>query len=77
MHLKTLKERRERRDLLQIKICLTDIKKYSFSQRSIDTWNELKEKIIKTKIVQQLKKNLDKYRYGDVTTRMALYTTTR
>ena len=38
-------------------------KKYSFSQRRIDTWNGLKEEMIIAKTVQ-LKELLDIYRYG-------------
>ena len=87
MHLTTLKERRERDDLitiyklmnnleetdridlilrrkgkvrnlrghkkkLQKGICLNDTKKYSFPQRSIDTWNGLKKEVIMTKNLQ-------------------------
>ena len=44
-------------------------KKSSFSQRSINTWNGLKEEvIITTNVLHQLKEKLDKYRYGDETT---------
>ena len=53
---------------MQKGICLNNTKKYSFPQRSIDTWNELKKEIIMAKNVQQPKKNLDKYRYRDRTT---------
>ena len=49
-------------------ICLKDTKNYSFSQRSIDTWNGLKEEVIMAKNVHQLKEKLNKYRYGDRTT---------
>ena len=49
-------------------ICLNDTKKYSFPQRSINTWNGVKEAVIMTKNVHQLKEKLDKYRYGDRTT---------
>ena len=104
MHLATLKERRERGDLitlykfmnnleetdrkdlilrekgeaknlkghqkkLQKGICLNDARKYSFSQRSIDIWNRLKEEVIMAEnVLHQLKKKLDTYRYGDKTT---------
>ena len=105
MHLTTLKERREKGDLITIYklmnnleetdrkdlilrkkgeaknlrghkkmlhkgICLKDTKEYSFTQRSIDTWNGLKEEVIMAKNVHQLKEKLDKYRYGDRTTRV-------
>ena len=49
---------------------MNDTKKYSFPRRSIDTWNGLKEEVIMTKNVHQLKEKLNKYRYGDRTTRM-------
>ena len=62
---------------LQKGICLNDTKKYSFPQRSIDTWNGLKEEVIMAKNVHQRKEKLDKYRYRDRTTRVAqaMYTT--
>ena len=41
-----------------------------FPQRSIDTWNGLKEEVIMAKNVHQLKEKLDKYRYEDRTTRV-------
>ena len=49
-------------------ICLNDTKKYSFPQRSIDTWNGLREEVTMAKNVHQLKEKLDKYRYEDRTT---------
>ena len=49
---------------------MNDTKKYSFPQRSIDTWNGLKEEVIMAKNVHQLKEKLYKYRYGDMTTRV-------
>ena len=55
---------------LQKRICLNNTKKYSFPQRSIDTWNGLKGEVIMAKGVHQLKEKLDKYRYGDRTTRV-------
>ena len=61
---------------LQKGICLNNTKKkYSFPQRSIDTWNGLKEQVIMAKNVHQLKEKLVKYGYGDRTIRV--YTTTR
>ena len=50
---------------MQKGICLKDTKKYSFPQRSIDTWNGLKENVIMAKNVHQLKEKLNNYRYGD------------
>ena len=41
------------------------LKKYSFPQRNIDTWNRLKEEVIMAKNVHQLKEKQDNYRYGD------------
>ena len=55
---------------LQKGICLNDTKKYSFPQRSIDTWNGLNEEVIMGKNVHQLQEKLCKYRYGDRTTRV-------
>ena len=54
---------------LQKRICLNYTKKYSFPQRSIDTWNGQKEVVTMAKNVHQLKEELDKYRYGDRITR--------
>ena len=55
---------------LQKGICLNDTKKYSFPQRSIDTWNGLKKEVVMAKNVHKLKEKLDKYVYGDRTTRV-------
>ena len=59
---------RGHKKILQKGICLKYTKKYSFLQRSIDTWNGLKEEVIMAKNVHQLKEKLDEYRYGDRTT---------
>ena len=40
---------------LQKTVYFNDTKKYSFPQRSIDTWNRLKEEVIMAKNVHQLK----------------------
>ena len=56
--------------ILHKESCLKDTKKYSFPQKSIDTWNGLKEEVIMAKNVHQLKEKLDKYRYRDRTTRV-------
>ena len=48
---------REHKKKLQKGICFNDTKKYSFSQRSIDTWNGQKEEVIMAKNVHQLKEN--------------------
>ena len=62
---------RGHKKILHKGICLKDTKKYSFPQ-SIDAWNGLKEEVIMAKNVHQLKDKLDKYRYGDRTTRVQL-----
>ena len=43
-----------------------------FPQKSIDTWNGLKEEMIMANNLHQLKEKLDKYRYEDRTTRVQL-----
>ncbi len=45
---------------------LRDMKKYSFSQRSVDMWNKLKE-VVEVRNVHQMEEKLDNYRYGDGT----------
>ena len=49
--------------------CLKDVKKYSFPQRCIDTWNNLKEDIVSATSVHSFKEKLDINRYGDGATR--------
>ncbi len=49
---------------------MNNTKKYSFPHRSVDVWKGLKEEVKKAKNVNQLKEKLDKYRYGDGTTRV-------
>ena len=44
---------------LQKGICLKDTKEYSFSQRSKDNWNGLKEEVIMAKNVYQLQEKLN------------------
>ena len=53
--------------------------KCSFPQRSLDTWNVLKEGDNGKKSITTKGKKLDKYRYREMTTcvAQALYTTTR
>ena len=43
----------------------SDIKKYSFSYRTMNTWNDLKEEVIVANNVHMYKEKLDKYGYGD------------
>ncbi len=50
--------------------CLNNTKKYRFPHRSVEVWNGLKEEVIEAKNINQLKEKLDKYRYGDGTTRV-------
>ena len=63
---------RGHKKILHKEIGLKDTKKYSFPQRSIDTWNGLKEEVIMAKNLHQLKEKLDIYRYRDRTTRVLL-----
>ncbi len=49
--------------------CLRDLKKYSFSQRSVDTWNKLRQEVVEVRNVHQMKDELDNYGYGDGTNR--------
>ena len=42
---------------------------FCFIKRSIDTWNGLKEEVIKAKNVHQLQEKLDKHKYRESTTR--------
>ena len=58
---------------IQKGISLNDTKMYSFPQKSIDTWNGLKEEVIMAKNVQ-LKETLYKYKCIDRTTRDAYNT---
>ncbi len=46
-----------------------DVKKYSFSHRSISTWNGLDEEIVCAKSIHEFKDKLDKKCYGDGTVR--------
>ncbi len=46
------------------------VKKYSFPQRRVVTWNELGEEVVEASCVSQMKEKLDKYRYGDRTIRV-------
>ena len=55
---------------LHERIYLNDTKKYSCPQRSIYTWNGLKEEVILVKNAHQLNEKLDKYRNEDRTTRV-------
>ena len=61
---------RGHKKILQKGISLNNLKKYSFPPKSINIWNGLKEEVIMAKNVHQLKEKLDKYRYGDRTTRV-------
>ena len=54
---------RGHKKILHKGICLKNTKMYSFPQRSIDTWNGLKEEVIMAMNAHQLKEKLDKSRY--------------
>ena len=49
--------------------CVKDVKKHSFPQRCVETWNGLSEDVVSAPSVQSFKEKLDKYRYGDRATR--------
>merc|ERR1711980_62486 len=49
--------------------CVRDVKKYSFPQRCVETWNGLSEDVVSAPSVHNSKEKLDKYRYGDGATR--------
>ena len=50
---------------MQKGICKNATTNTVFPQRSIDTWNGLKEEVIKAKTVHQLQEKLDKHRYRE------------
>ena len=45
--------------------CLRDVKKFSFPQRCVETWNSLSEEVVSATSVHNFKEKLDKCRYGD------------
>ena len=47
--------------------CRRDIKKHSFPQRCIETWNGLDKEIVNAETIHDFKEKLDAYRYGDGT----------
>jgi len=49
--------------------CRREIKKRSFPQRCIETWNSLDKAIVQAETIHDFKAKLDVYRYGDGTTR--------
>ena len=49
--------------------CMKDVKKHSFPQRCVETWNGLSEDVVSAPSVHSFKEKLDKYRYGDRATR--------
>ena len=65
---------------MQKRICLNNTKSTLSSEKSIDSWNDLKEEVIMAKNglkgglvaknVHHLKEKLNKYIYGDRTTRV-------
>ncbi len=54
---------------LRVDNCRSDIKKFSFPQRSIEVWNKLDTEIVQAKSISDLKTKLDKSRYEDGTGR--------
>ncbi len=48
---------------------LRDLKNYSFPQRSVDMWNNLREEVVEARNVHQMKEKSDSCRYGDRTNR--------
>ena len=61
---------------LQKGICLNDTNKYSFHQRSIDTWNGLKEEVIMAKNVELKTKQILIRRQDHTSVAQVLYITT-
>ena len=53
----TMKRKGENKKKLQEGIYLNNIKKYSFSQKSVDTWNGMKEEMIMAKLKEKLDEN--------------------
>ncbi len=47
--------------------CRNDMKKCSFPQRRVVTWNELREEVVEAGCVSLMKEKLGKYIYGDRT----------
>ncbi|MPC74578.1 hypothetical protein E2C01_068941 [Portunus trituberculatus] len=45
--------------------CLRDVKKYSFPQRCVETWNSLSKEVVSATSVHSFKEKLDKCRCGD------------
>jgi len=49
--------------------CRRDSKKYSFSYRSMEIWNNLDAEVVHARNIQEFKAKLDNKRYGDGTVR--------
>lgn len=47
--------------------CRKDIKKKSFPQRNLDTWNVLDKEVVKAKLISEFKAKLDKDKFGGET----------
>ncbi|MPC31019.1 hypothetical protein E2C01_024292 [Portunus trituberculatus] len=47
--------------------CLRNIKKLSFSDRTVDIWNSLNYEIVTAESVHKFMEKLEKWRYGDRT----------
>ena len=55
---------------VKMSVCNKDIKKYSFPQRIVGTWNGLEKEIVEAKTIHCFKEKLDKSRYRDGTARV-------
>lgn len=55
---------------VKLGVCKRDIKKYSFPQRAVGTWNWLEREVVEAKTIHCFKENLDKSRYRDGTARV-------
>ena len=55
---------------VKMSVCTKDIKKYSFPQRIVGTWNGLEKEVVEAKTIHRFKEKLDKSRYRDGTARV-------
>ena len=53
-----------------------DIRKYSFSQRVIDTWNNLPESVVESSSINQFKSNNDHWKTKEIKFQPDCYTCT-
>ena len=61
--------REEQEDNYKLRMAkgLKDVKKFSFSNRSLEAWNGLKEEVVAAGNSHMFKQKLDENRYGDGT----------